>query len=96
MSSLSRRMSSRSLSEFPTRLRGNPRTDPSVVERPLTPRQRDIMALTADGLTAQEIGEALGIAMNTVRTHREKALRRLPARNTTHAVAILLRRGDIL
>jgi two-component system, NarL family, nitrate/nitrite response regulator NarL len=72
------------------------RKDATVVEGPLTPRQRDILALTAEGLTAREIGDALGITANTVRTHRETSLRRLPARNITHAVAILLRRGEIL
>jgi DNA-binding CsgD family transcriptional regulator len=72
------------------------RRDATVVEGPVTPRQRDILALTSEGLTTVEIGEVLGITPKTVRTHRDATLRRLPARNITHAVAILLRRGDIL
>jgi DNA-binding CsgD family transcriptional regulator len=72
------------------------RRDAKVTEGTVTPRQRDILALTSEGLTVQEIGIALGISPKTVKTQRDSVLVRLPARNTTHAVAILLRRGEIL
>jgi DNA-binding CsgD family transcriptional regulator len=54
------------------------------------------MALIADGLTQKEIARVLGMSEMTVRTHRENVLRRLRVRTTAHAVAVLLRRGDIL
>lgn len=70
--------------------------DASVVESKLTPRQRDVMALTAEGLTFREIGEVLGMSPQTARTHQQNALLRLRAHNLAHGVALLLRRGEIL
>jgi DNA-binding CsgD family transcriptional regulator len=79
---------------------GHPRT-PWYVRHPpldgrLTRRERDVMALVADGLTNKEIAAVLHVRPDTVRTHRQNALRRLRVRTTAAAVAILLRRGDIL
>lgn len=63
---------------------------------PLTRRQREVIAMSADGLSINEIAEALNIASNTVKVHVNRAMRRLGARNRTHAVATLLREGTIL
>jgi DNA-binding NarL/FixJ family response regulator len=69
---------------------------PTDVGQSLSRRQREVMAMSAEGLEVNEIAEVLGLSAATVKTHRGAALKRLHARNTTHAVAILLRRGDIL
>jgi two-component system nitrate/nitrite response regulator NarL len=62
----------------------------------LTPRERDIMALYADGLTHREIAGVLNIQPKTVTTHTQNALRRLGVHTIAHAVATLLREGTIL
>ena len=61
----------------------------------LSPREREVMHLMAEGLTAEAIGERLGISVETVRTHVRNVIRKLQARNRVHAVALALERGEI-
>jgi DNA-binding CsgD family transcriptional regulator len=59
----------------------------------LTPRESEVLAQVADGLSHDEIGRQLSISPETVRTHVRKACDRLNARTRTHAVATALRLG---
>lgn len=59
----------------------------------LTPREAEVLAHVADGLSQEEIGQRLSISPETVRTHVRKACERLNARTRTHAVATALRLG---
>jgi DNA-binding NarL/FixJ family response regulator len=59
----------------------------------LTPREAEVLAHVADGLSQEEIGRLLSISPETVRTHVRKACERLNARTRTHAVATALRLG---
>ena len=59
----------------------------------LTIRERETLALVAEGLPDAEIGERLGIAAATAHFHVEQAKRRLGARTRAHAVALALGRG---
>jgi two-component system, NarL family, response regulator len=68
---------------------GTPKTDGPA----LTQREREVLALLADGLSHQQIGKKLSISSETVRTHVRKACERLGARTRTQAVATALRRG---
>ena len=61
----------------------------------LSPREREIMHLMAEGLTAQDIGEQISVSVETVRTHVRNVIRKLQARNRVHAIAIALERGEI-
>ena len=61
----------------------------------LSPREREIMHLMAEGGTAQDVGAQLGVSVETVRTHVRNVIRKLQARNRVHAIAIALQRGDI-
>jgi LuxR family quorum sensing-dependent transcriptional regulator len=61
----------------------------------LTPRQRDVLVLVAQGMSAREIADVLHIAKRTVDEHVDNAIRKLGAFNRTHAVAIALRDGII-
>lgn len=60
--------------------------DDARVER-LTARQREILALAAEGLTDARIGERLGIAAATVNKHLEAVYERLEVHNRTAAAA---------
>jgi DNA-binding NarL/FixJ family response regulator len=61
----------------------------------LSPREREVMGLMAEGRTAEVVGEQLGVSVETVRTHVRNAIRKLQARNRVHAIAIALERGEI-
>jgi DNA-binding NarL/FixJ family response regulator len=61
----------------------------------LSPRERQIMHLMAEGRTADQIAEALTVSVETVRTHVRNVIRKLQARNRVHAIAIALERGEI-
>ena len=57
----------------------------------LTTRQIEILRLMARGAHAKEIGSALGISVNTVRTHIQRILRRLEVHSQLEAVAAAFR-----
>jgi two-component system, NarL family, nitrate/nitrite response regulator NarL len=57
----------------------------------LTPREREVLRLLADGFANEEIGRQLVISPETVRTHVRKAMTKLGAETRTQAVAKALR-----
>jgi DNA-binding CsgD family transcriptional regulator len=57
----------------------------------LTPREREVLTMQADGQTVSEIAEQLVLSQLTVRTHVRNAKEKLGARTNAHAVAIVLR-----
>ena len=61
----------------------------------LSPREREIMHLMAEGHTADQISAEVTVSVETVRTHVRNVIRNLQARNRVHAIAIALERGEI-
>jgi DNA-binding NarL/FixJ family response regulator len=61
----------------------------------LSPREREVLHLMAEGFTAEAVGVRLGVSVETVRTHVRNVIRKLQARNRVHAIAMALERGDI-
>ena len=61
----------------------------------LTPREREILQLIADGLTDREIAARLVLSPATARTHARNLIARLGAHTRAQAVAIAIRRGEI-
>jgi DNA-binding NarL/FixJ family response regulator len=61
----------------------------------LSTRERDILRLLAQGKSNEEIGRALFISPDTVRTYIGRAMRKLNADTRTQAVAIALRESFI-
>jgi DNA-binding NarL/FixJ family response regulator len=61
----------------------------------LSPREREIMHLMAEGRTAEAIADEISVSVETVRTHVRNVIRKLQARNRVHAIAIALERGEI-
>lgn len=57
----------------------------------LTPRERQITALLAEGCDGREIAERLVLSPETVRTHIRNAMERTSARTRAHLIAIALR-----
>jgi LuxR family quorum sensing-dependent transcriptional regulator len=58
---------------------------------PLTPREREVLAWSAQGKSAWEIGAILSVGKRTVDEHAQTAMRKLGAVNRTQAVAIAFR-----
>ena len=56
------------------------------VKADLTAREREVAALVLDGLTAKEIGKALGISPRTVEIHRARLLRKYQAGSSVELV----------
>lgn len=59
----------------------------------LTPRQRQILTLVAEGQTYKEVGAAMYISENTVKYHMGEIVARLHLKNRAQAVAYALRSG---
>jgi DNA-binding NarL/FixJ family response regulator len=59
----------------------------------LTPREREVMALVAAGLTNQEIADQTYISANTAKTHVSRAMTKLGARDRAQLVVIAYQTG---
>lgn len=60
-------------------------SSPSDVTSILTPRERDILRLLAQGYTNQEIGEQLALSVGTVKNHLSVIFAKLAVRDRTQA-----------
>lgn len=61
----------------------------------LSPREREVLDLLADGLTGEDVAERLVLSPETVRTHIRNAMRKLDANTRAHAVALAVRQREI-
>jgi DNA-binding NarL/FixJ family response regulator len=59
----------------------------------LTPRQREILQLVAEGNTSKDIAQRLGLSFKTVETHRSQIMERLGVHDVTGLVRFALRVG---
>ena len=64
-------------------------------DAPLSPRQREVLTLVAEGVSGAEIAEVLGISTQTARTHIKNIRKKLDAPTAAAAVAIAMRHGLI-
>lgn len=60
---------------------------PSSIPNPLTPREREVLQLIAEGLSSKEISARLGLSERTTESHRGKLMDKLDL----HSVAALTR-----
>ena len=63
--------------------------------RELSPREREILHLLAEGLTGAKIAQRLFLSPETVRTHVRNAMAKLEARTRVHAVVLALQQQMI-
>jgi DNA-binding NarL/FixJ family response regulator len=59
----------------------------------LSPRELEVLRLLADGLSAAEAAERLGISVRTIESHARSVLNRLGARNRADAVRKFVEAG---
>ena len=57
----------------------------------LSPREREMLSLIVEGLTAKEIAERLGVSIHTIDTHTRHLFKKLDVRSRAAAVARALR-----
>jgi|ERR1051325_10868702 DNA-binding NarL/FixJ family response regulator len=85
---LSPAVSKRVVDEYVNRTGGA--TDPLAA---LTPRQREILQLVAEGHTSKEIAQRLGLSHRTVEVHRNQLMKRLGVHDLPSLVRFAVRVG---
>lgn len=63
-----------------------PPAPPIPLDEQLTPRERDVLGLLADGASNRDIGRTLGISLKTVQNHVSRILDKLQATDRTQVV----------
>jgi two-component system, NarL family, response regulator NreC len=64
-------------------------------ESPLSPREREVLQLVAEGYSSQQIAERLVVSLKTVEVHRSNIMSKLAARNRTDLILYALRSGIV-
>jgi len=77
------------------RLRPVDGSEPRRSGRPLTAREREILALVASGTSNKGIARALSVSANTVKFHLAAVFDKLNAATRAEAVAEAIRRGEL-
>jgi DNA-binding NarL/FixJ family response regulator len=62
----------------------------------LSPREREVLALLAEGASNKEIARALALSIHTVKYHIASLTEKLGARSRVEAVAIAIRAGLVM
>ncbi|UJW34061.1 response regulator transcription factor [Saccharothrix sp. AJ9571] len=74
---------------------GRPATGPRA-QMPLSRREYQVLQLIAEGMENSAIAKVLYLSVETVRTHVKSILRKLAARDRTHAVTTAFRSGILI
>ncbi|MFO7625434.1 MAG: response regulator transcription factor [Anaerolineales bacterium] len=61
----------------------------------LTPREREVLRLIAEGNTNQDIADILGLSRKTVESHRGNIMRKLQLHDVTDLVKYAIREGVV-
>ena len=72
------------------------KVDEGDPQRRLTPRQREILQMIAEGMTSREIGEVLHIHIKTVESHRMHLMKRLAIHDVAGLVRYAIRHRVVL
>jgi DNA-binding NarL/FixJ family response regulator len=67
--------------------------EPKLPSSPLSPREREVLNLTAEGLTAREVATSLDISSNTVERHRANIMAKLGFSNRAQLVRYAVESG---
>lgn len=78
------------LSDYVQRLRSDDSTDVH-----LTPRQREVLQLIAEGCSTKEVAQRLDLAVKTVETHRTLLMKQLGVHEVAGLVRYALRTGIV-
>jgi DNA-binding NarL/FixJ family response regulator len=81
--------------EFPTEIIGIFRGEAEIEGDPLTPREREVLKLIAEGHTDREISEKLFISLRTAQRHHGNIREKLNLRRTADLIRYAIDRGYI-
>jgi DNA-binding CsgD family transcriptional regulator len=73
-----------------------PWTAPDLRPPALSPREREVITHIAQGMTAPQIAQAMGITVNTVESHKRRIFRRWGVTNQSQAVRLAVQLGVVL
>jgi DNA-binding NarL/FixJ family response regulator len=59
----------------------------------LSPREREVLQLIAEGLTSKEVAVRLGVAVSTIETHRKQIMAKLGLRSVAELTKFAIRAG---
>ena len=63
---------------------------------PLTPREREVLQLIAEGKTTKEAAGVLGVSVKTAESHRTRIMEKLEIHETATLVRYAIRRGLVV
>jgi len=66
-----------------------------VKSSPLSPREREVLQLIAEGKSTKEVGVILGISVKTAESHRTRIMEKLDIHETATLVRYAIRQGMI-
>jgi two-component system, NarL family, response regulator NreC len=66
-----------------------------LASEPLSPRERQVLQLIAEGKTTKEVAGVLNISVKTAETHRTRIMEKLDIHETASLVRYAIRRGMI-
>jgi DNA-binding NarL/FixJ family response regulator len=72
-----------------------PRKEVDSAQTRLTPRQREIVQLLAEGKSSKEVAAALGLSVKTAETHRANIMKRLDCHSVSELVRYAVRNNII-
>ena len=64
-----------------------------LCSEPLSPRERQVLQLIAEGKTTKEVADVLNISVKTAETHRTRIMEKLDIHETAGLVRYAIRRG---
>ena len=73
----------------------SPETNPLKLFTTLTPRQREVLQLVAEGKSAKDIASALGISVKTVEFHKKHLMEELNLRNSAELIRYAVEKGFV-
>src|SRR5262245_28846056 len=62
---------------------------------PLTPREKEVLQLIAEGKTTKEVAQVLGVSVKTAESHRAKLMEKLDIHETASLVRYAIRKGIV-
>lgn len=70
---------------------GREKKAPEAAVDPLTPREREVVQLVAEGRSTKEVAEVLHISVKTAENHRMNSMRKLKVKSATELVRYAIR-----
>jgi DNA-binding NarL/FixJ family response regulator len=81
------------VNDYVKRLSESGRTATDAAPRGLSPREREVLQLTAEGKSTKEVAAALNLSVKTVETHRRQVMEKLGIYNLAGLIKYAVREG---